>query len=165
MPGPAGGGRSGNGEDGWPTLVKQAEDRAKELDELVGSVGPDYEPSLDLLGSVGKVELCLRNLIVLLDQLRPYLGELQVASSGQPGPLGVFRGSVLTAQVTLAGFKAVLYQELRQRAYEEERHRYRSNKRYRKDQNELRATSLLVQSCLTELQGHMNGILNSLSGS
>lgn len=165
MPGPAGSGGSGNGQGNWPTLVKQAEQRAKELEELARSVGPDYHPSRDLLESVGKVELCMRNLMVLIDELHPYVGEDRSARSGQADPLDVLRGSVRKAQVALARFKAALTQELRQQADEEGRHRYRSNKRYGKDQDELLRRSTKVQDRLAELRRHVKGLLKLLSGS
>jgi hypothetical protein len=157
-------GQPGNDERDWPALVAQAEQHTQRLDELARGVGPDYDPSRDLVVRLGEVSEFLREVSVLVDEVRLRIGQGTGRGSELTGPLDTFSGSIGPTRDAIDDFKVTLDHELLQRTAEEERHHYRPNKRFREDQQELRALARTAEDRLTELRGHLDRLLKRLAG-
>jgi hypothetical protein len=124
------------------------------LGMMVKAVGPDNDLSRDLAYRLVDVRNFMWNISLLADKLSNRIPEL--TGPGPTDELDVLSDSIRMARDAIIDFKGTLDGELRQRAAEQERHNYRSTKRYREDQQELHALSKTVEDTLTALPGHID---------
>jgi Sec-independent protein translocase protein TatA len=110
------------------------------------------------------VDGCLRNVSSLVKDVRPYVSTPPGGRGRLTEALDALSGSIKTARQAIAELQDALDQELRQQALEKDRSRLRSNKRYRKDRQELRRGSEKVETCLADLSEDMNELLDWLRG-
>lgn len=152
----------GSGEHNWPELVKQASKHTQTLGKLAPGVGPEYEAGPDKVRRLEEVHNCLRDVAALVDNVRRRIVPGTDVERELARPLGVFSGSVTAAGEAVDDLKLTIVHELHKRLAEEETHRYRSNKKFVKDQRELRALSGAAAGKLTEILGHMDQLQASL---
>jgi hypothetical protein len=162
MPGSAAAGQPGNGGRDWPALAEQAEEHSAKVYQLALGVGPDHDPSQDLVDRLLNASDFLWEVLVLVDEVRHHIDQATATERELAGLLHTLSDSVQTARDAIQDYADTLHHELAQRAAEEEHVQYRSNKRFREDRQELRELSRSAVKALEKLGGHLNGLLRRL---
>jgi TIR domain len=135
---------------------------SRELSELVQRIGQYDDANNELVSFLDEAGQFLRALSDLVEDLDHY--DYEETGRG-PKPTQLLRhlsDSIRRARDAIDDFKVTLRGELLQRAAENEHHNYRPNKRFREDQQELRALGRAAEGELTELREVMKSVMQRL---
>lgn len=153
------------GGDNWGELAEEAALHNQNLNALAPGVGPDREPSPDLVDHLAKVADKLRDLGALVDEV------LVLVSRGKGGrlelknPLTQLSVAIGTAAEAIEDCREGVSYELEQRQADLERRRqFRSNQRRVKDQKTLRDLRRVARESLTDVCKHMDRLIPRLRG-
>jgi hypothetical protein len=138
-------------------LMWQARQDLYKLVQRIGQYDDASEAVVSYLDEGGHI---LRALLERVEAVRDDIDEETGRGSELTLLLRQLSGSIRVARDAINDFRATLRVELVQRAAEVEHHDHRSNKRFREDQQELRALSRAAEGELSELRKSMEFFLN-----
>ncbi len=140
-------------------LAEMIWEARQELYELVQRIGQYDDASVEVITYLEVGGDFLRRLLERVEAVRDDIDEETGSGSGLTRLLRQLSGSIRVARDAINDFRVTLGAELVQRNTDSQHHHYRPNKRFREDQQELRALARAAEGELTELRRFMEFFL------
>jgi Asp-tRNA(Asn)/Glu-tRNA(Gln) amidotransferase C subunit len=158
--------KPGNGEGRLPNLITGVQERNRELRELASGIGEQPDP--DDVHDVSKACEVLEGLPPLATEVQQAIAQRTDSTSAAirdlADPLKALSASANKARHILTRYKQVLGYEQQKRLFERQpdTNTWRSNQRYREDQDTLDELRDESAAKLNDLLGHLDGLLRQL---